>query len=98
MKSYQEWQLNETDKRDEKKNSLGGLDPHNEKEKKIHKHADLITLPKEIQGTNCGNCQYIKDVKEGVGYCNHPDLKCFVSDRMCCKYWSHHDVKRLWEK
>jgi hypothetical protein len=42
----------------------------------------------------CGNGEYIKDVKEGVGYCNHPDLKCFVSDRMCCKYWDHKKVKR----
>jgi hypothetical protein len=55
MKNYQEWQLNETDQRNEKKNSWGGLDPHNQKEKKLHKSVDLITLPPEIKGTNCGN-------------------------------------------
>lgn len=48
MKTYHEWQslsLFETDSRNEKKNNIGGLDPHNNEERKIHKHADLITLP-----------------------------------------------------
>ena len=89
-----EWVLFETDRRDEKKNSQGGLTPHNAAERKKHKHADLITLPTEIKGTNCGNCSYIKDVKKGVGYCTHPDLECYVTERMCCSYWNHDKVKR----
>jgi hypothetical protein len=98
MKSYKEWSLPlvETDSRDEKKNSYGGLSPHNAEEKKIHKHADLITLPPEVKGTNCGNCKFVKDMKKGVGYCTHHDLECYVTDRMCCSYWNHEKVKRMW--
>ena len=59
------------------------------------KHADLITLPESVQGTNCGNCEYfVKKTK----FCKHEEVQQTVSDKMCCKYWDHPDAKRAWEK
>lgn len=74
----------------------GGLRPRNEEEVKKFKHADLIVLPNNIEGTNCGNCKYASDKSNGMLYCKHPDLELVVTEKMCCRYWDHADVKRNW--
>lgn len=58
-------------------------------------HADLITLPENITGTNCSNCKFV-DLKTKM--CNHPEVNQKVSERMCCKYWDAEGTKREWEK
>lgn len=63
-------------------NSNGGLDYKNDAEK-IAKEAQIITLPKNIKGTNCGNCVFRRN-----NFCDHKDLILSVTDRMCCAYWS----------
>lgn len=81
---------------DKEKNAEGGFDPESKKEVKIYKHADLITLPVGVEGTNCGNCEYIKNMKKGVGFCTHKEIQQHVTARQCCKYWDHGKVKRSW--
>lgn len=57
------------------------------------KAADLVTLPKNITGTNCGNCSYIKE-----GFCTHKKVQQPVSARLCCAYWDAEGTIRPWEK
>lgn len=70
------------------------------------KKADLITLPKRIEGTNCGNCVFFSEgdiIKKTVqsdiqlGQCNHPAIAQAVSDRMCCAAWDQTGAIRAWE-
>lgn len=53
--------------------------------------ADLITLPKGVEGTNCGNCKYF-----AKGMCRHPQVGMPVNDRMCCVFWDADGVYRPW--
>lgn len=59
------------------------------------RHADLITLPPGIEGTNCaaGNCMYRQN-----GLCVHPRIKLPVTDRMSCGWWDNTEVVRPWGK
>lgn len=76
-----------------------GIAPHDDAERQRYAHADLITLPPGITGTNCGNCKYAKksaDVDSGF-VCVHPDLVDIeISPRMCCSYWDNEAVERSW--
>lgn len=82
MIDYNEW--------NERKNANGGYDPIDKEDKNKFKKADLITLPKGIQGTNCSNCMYFEN-----GICNHQKLKgAKVTKRNCCAYWDHKNVDR----
>lgn len=64
-------------------------------EQKRAEHADLITLPPSVKGTNCSNCKFVKKTKDGA-FCEHKEVQLPVTPRMCCKYWDHPDVKRPW--
>lgn len=64
----------------------------NNEELERAKKADLITLPNNIKGTNCGNCKFIKD-----GYCFHSKIKQNVANNQCCIYWDAEGVKREWK-
>lgn len=93
MKSFNEWKKQEK-KSDEslRKDRHGGLVPDNMKRAK---HVDLITLPPDVEGTNCGNCLYY--VPDGShGWCEHKDVMMHVNKRMCCKYWDNDGVERSW--
>jgi hypothetical protein len=79
-------------------NNQGGFDAQNKEQTKRHKHADLITLPENVKGTNCGNCSFMILQGEKVGFCKHPEIQDWVTTRMCCAYWTHEGVKRSWEK
>lgn len=59
------------------------------------KHADLITLPEGITGTNCANCKFI-DLETKM--CKHKEVDQKVAPNMCCVYWDAEGVKREWEK
>jgi hypothetical protein len=69
-------------------NELGGIEAQHEDELKRAKKVDLITMPRDIDGTNCFNCKFIRDKKERVGYCSHKDVSQDVNKRMCCVRWS----------
>lgn len=57
------------------------------------KKTDLVTLPANVQGTNCGNCEYFK-----ANYCVNPKVRQPVNPRMCCALWDAPGTKRAWEK
>ena len=59
------------------------------------KHVDLITLPKEIKGTNCGNCKFFNVEKS---FCDHYEVAQEVKTNMCCKEWFAEGAIRTWEK
>jgi len=81
-------------------NKKGGIDPQNEESLKKAEAADLITLPEDVQGTNCFNCKFneIIDPKKKVGYCMNKKVLQPVSSRMCCSLWDAEGSIRPWEK
>ncbi len=105
MKSYRDWRtdvLLEDDKKPdekEKKPRVRGLkrDGGVTVDKQVAQRVDLIVLPPEIEGTNCGNCEYFE--KSGdMGWCKHDKIKQWVTARMCCSLWDNDKVKRSWGK
>jgi hypothetical protein len=76
-------------------NAEGGYDPTPENMDQFE-HADLITLPSNVSGTNCGNCKFLKKIDDKMT-CDHPDLEGIkITDRNCCRYWDHKNVHRAW--
>jgi hypothetical protein len=67
-------------------NQEGGIDPKKDELKRAQK-ADLITLPG-------GDKSDSKD----KGLCCHPDVKMYVTARMCCAFWDNARVKRPWKQ
>lgn len=64
-------------------NKLMGINAQTKDELERAKDVDLITFPLKIDGTNCGNCQFIKK-----GYCENERVDQRVNNRMCCVLWS----------
>lgn len=80
------------------RNKLGGIDPEDKHLIERSKQADLVTLPKDVKGTNCYNCMYITDKRKEAGYCKHPKVKMLVDEKMCCSYWDNKGVHRSFGK
>lgn len=80
------------------RNKLGGLDPQEKHLQQRAKGADLITLPKDVSGTNCYNCMYVRDKTKDEGFCSHPKVKMLVDKRMCCSFWDNKGVQRSFGK
>lgn len=59
-------------------------------EKAKAKAADLVILPPNIQGTNCGNCKFFQD-----GRCLNANVGMNVQPNFCCIYWDAEGVKRV---
>lgn len=78
-------------------NKLYGVVDDETKALKRAKDADLITLPQNIEGTNCYNCKYVHDTKTEVSICNKPEVNQYVNSRMCCIFWSHSGEYRAFE-
>lgn len=60
--------------------------------------ADLVTLPPDVPGTVCANCEYLR---RGADYCDHPEVDQPLPDgatRMCCALWDAPGTGRAWEK
>ena len=94
LKGYTEW-LNEA-KEPLKKNGQGGFDPQGESQTNKFKKVDLITLPQNVEGTNCSNCRFVGE-KDGKSYCEHKDVHEYVTKRMCCALWDNKGVMRRWK-
>ncbi len=58
------------------------------------KTVDLLTLPKDIKGTNCYNCKWIKSKTPQKGYCANPKVAQYVNQHMCCAVWDSSDAFR----
>lgn len=69
-------------------NELGGIYTERKEELKRAKEVDLVTLPRDITGTNCFNCKWIRGKQKYHGYCSHPKVAQDVNNRMCCILWS----------
>jgi mutator protein MutT len=66
-----------------------------EEEEKRAEKTDLITLPENVTGTNCGNCMfYNKDNCQ----CVNKEVDQKVTDNMCCALWDNEEVKRPWKQ
>lgn len=80
-------------------NENGGYD-YTGKALETARSVDLITLPKDIKGTNCavGNCKYAKTDAQSVIQCIHPKILLPVTDRMSCGWWDNDQVERPWGK
>lgn len=63
------------------------------------KNADLLTLPKKVEGTNCANCKFVKvlDEDKGSGFCTHKEVLLPVTKHMCCKFWDADGSSRSWK-
>ncbi len=72
------------------KNDLHGINDMEEDALKRAKEVDLVTLPKDVKGTNCYNCRWIDSTKKAYGkMCNNPKVKQYVNERMCCALWAN---------
>lgn len=80
------------------KNKLGGIDESEKHLLERAKEADLITLPKSVEGTNCFNCEYVTNKTKEKGFCSHKKVLQLVNDRMCCAYWNNPGVYRAFGK
>jgi hypothetical protein len=77
---------------EQKLDDQGGVIPTSQERAK---EADFITLPEGIEGTNCGNCLFVRRVKEkGDFHCVHPEIRMPVNNRNCCKFWDAHNTGR----
>ncbi len=73
-------------------NPEGGLNPRTPEEQERASRVDLVTLPPDVQGANCGNCMYIQD-----GHCTHPEVNQPVNNRNCCLLWDRPGTVRPWK-
>lgn len=59
--------------------------------------ADLITLPVDVPGTNCGNCRFFYG-GSAAAQCRHPEVAMPVNARMCCAFWDNSGALRDWKE
>jgi hypothetical protein len=72
------------------KNDQNGVNDTDKDALERAKHADLVTLPEDVKGTNCYNCKWISSDKKAYGsMCKHPKVKQYVNARMCCALWAN---------
>jgi len=72
-----------------KENKLDGVNETDKPALERAKKVDLVTLPKDVEGTNCYNCRWISEYKhEYYAMCTEPRVRQNVNERMCCILWS----------
>lgn len=55
--------------------------------------AELVTFPKDVEGSNCANCRYVNGQ-----FCEHPKMGIPLLDgapNMCCDYWDRPGTKHF---
>ena len=72
----------------------GGVIPDNIDEQKRAQQVDLITLPRGLEGTSCGNCEFFNIISYKVGHCGNPSVNQKVSQNECCNQWKHKGMIR----
>lgn len=82
-----------------KENKLGGINELDKPALERAKKADLVTLPNDVEGTNCYNCKWISKYKEEYKrMCTHPYVRQYVNERMCCAFWDNSGCYRAFGK
>lgn len=66
-----------------------------DEELKRAEKVDLITMPKNITGVNCGNCMYFNSSNS---QCVNKEVDQKVTDKMCCSLWDAEGTNRAWKK
>lgn len=61
------------------------------------KKADLVALPKGLEGASCGSCRYFGSKNSG-SWCFHREVQQPVADRNVCSNWDHPKAERSWEE
>lgn len=81
------------------KNKLGGVNDTDSKALERAKKSDLVTLPEDVDGTNCYNCKWISQHRrENYSFCTHPSIRQNVNGRMCCVLWDAKGVYRPYKQ
>lgn len=70
-------------------NDLGGVIPASAAERARAKASDLGTLPPELPGTSCANCEYFSAHNNEIGFCTNKSVQQYVTVRMCCYFWNN---------
>lgn len=80
------------------RNGQGGVDPTTRNDLSRAERADLVTLPAQVQGTNCSNCSYVTVQPTPVAqhWCGHPEVNLPITPRMCCALWDAPGTVRAW--
>jgi hypothetical protein len=76
-----------------KLDAAGGVLPRNPA---ALRSVDFITLPPDVQGTNCGNCLFA-NLSQRIGddfFCRNKSIWQYVNERNCCSRWDHHGTLR----
>lgn len=70
-----------------KRNALGGIEPTDPEELQRAQAVELSTLPRTMQGANCGNCDFFRS-HDSAGFCTNPEIQIDVTERMICVQWT----------
>lgn len=82
-----------------RENDQGGINEMDKPALARAKGVDLITLPDDVEGTNCYNCKWISEYKsDEKGMCTHPEVRQYVNERMCCIEWTNKDEYRPFKR
>jgi len=76
-------------------NVQGGVDPVDQGALARAARTDLVTLPLDVEGTNCGNCRFVTGGNP-IAFCLHPSVWQAVTARMCCALWDATGTRRSW--
>lgn len=77
-------------------NQNGGINPSDLIDLRRAVSADLVTLPLNVEGTNCWNCSFISNGQGPARFCHHPQVWQPVTERMCCAFWDAPGTLRAW--
>lgn len=80
-------------------NPLGGINETDKPALERAQKADLVTLPRNVKGTNCYNCKWISEYKEKhYAFCKNKSVRQNVNGRMCCALWDAKGTYRPFEQ
>jgi hypothetical protein len=81
------------------RNDLDGINDMDKDALERAKSVDLVTLPKDVKGTNCYNCKWISLNKKPYGsMCKNKKVNQFVNARMCCVLWANKGMYEPFER
>jgi hypothetical protein len=76
-------------------NVQGGVNPEGQSAFERAARTDLVTLPINVEGTNCANCRFVT-LGNPIAFCIHPAVWQPVTARMCCALWDATGTLRPW--
>lgn len=80
------------------KNKLGGVNDMDPEALERAKKVDLVTFDKDVSGTNCYNCKWIRNKTSEDGFCVNQKVLQYVNGHMCCALWSGKNEYRPYKR